>query len=54
MKDVFIHPRGLGLRGVVQRIKKCNHFVVVDVFIIRQKKTPVKGSVTLKVLGAFI
>ena len=34
MKDVFRHPIGLGLRGVVQRIKKCKHSCVVDLFSI--------------------
>jgi len=43
MKDVFRHPRGLGLRGVVQRIKKCKHSCVVDVFIIHRFPLPVKS-----------
>jgi hypothetical protein len=42
MKDVFRHPIGLGLRGVVQRIKKCKHSCVVDVFIIHRFSLPVK------------
>ena len=41
MKDVFRHPIGLGLGGVVQRIKKCKHSCVVDVFSIIRFAVPV-------------
>ena len=48
MKDVFIHPRGLGLRGVVQRIKKCKHSCVVDVFSIIRFAVPVNPKIDIR------
>ena len=48
MKDVFRHPRGLGLRGVVQRIKKCKHSCVVDVFSIIRFAVPVNPKIDIR------
>ena len=48
MKDVFRHPIGLGLRGVVQRIKKCKHSFVVDVFSIIRFAVPVNPKIDIR------
>ena len=48
MKDVFRHPIGLGLRGVVQRIKKCKHSCVVDVFSIIRFAVPVNPKIDIR------
>ena len=53
MKDVFIHPRGLGLRGVVQRIKKCKLSCVVDVFILLRFSSPVNPQMGIPIWGLY-
>ena len=53
MKDVFIHPRGLGLRGVVQRIKKCKLSCVVDVFILLRVSPPVNPQMGIPIWGLY-
>ncbi len=47
MRDVFIHPRGLGLWGVYNTLKNFTFLNVVDVFIVLRFSHHVKGVWTV-------